>query len=345
MNLLGQILVTILLPVQFYGWGFVGNVPKVLLGVDGKQSLVQGAETEKNSETEKVTSLRGSITDAGNSQDNAGGSGYLPVRGKDFYPIKIFAGSSVVLDVDSGTLLHYDNGRLKTPIASLTKIMTAILVVENIKNLDEPVIIDEEALRADGTKVGCPTSVNCVSERLHLGEKITVKDLLTAMLLDSANDAAIALAKHVAGSQAAFAALMNEKAKQLNLGDSHFCNPSGLDEDNCYSSAYDLARIAAFSLRYDIIWKIMKTQETDVDSCDGKYIHHLKNTDMLLGQISNCIGGKTGFTYNAGRSLMLAAVDPETERHRVIAVLINDNNRWTDMKTLIDWVYNNYQWK
>ena len=345
MNLLGQILVTILLPVQFYGWGLFGDAPNVLLGPDLTQSRVQGAETEKNTDAEKVTSLRGSITDAGNNQDNASVSGFLPERRKDFSPIKIFASSSVVLDVDSGTLLHYDNGRLKMPIASLTKIMTAILVVENVKNLDEPVTIDGEALQADGTKVGCPTSVNCVAERLHLGEKISAKDLLSAMLLDSANDAAVALGKHVAGSQTAFADLMNEKAKQLNLGDSHFCNPSGLDEESCYSSAYDLARIAAFSMRYDIIWETMKTQETDVNSCDGSYTHHLKNTDMLLGQISNCIGGKTGFTYNAGKSLMLAAVDPETERHRVVAVLLNDNNRWSDMKTLIDWVYSNYQWK
>ena len=81
------------------------------------------------------------------------------------------------------------------------------------------------------------------------------------MLIDSANDAAIALGKYVAGSQKAFAEMMNEKAEELNLGDSHFCNPSGLDLDGCYSSAYDLARIAAYSMKYDTIWKIMNTQE------------------------------------------------------------------------------------
>ena len=98
-------------------------------------------------------------------------------------------------------------------------------------------------------------------------------------------------------------------------------------------------------MRYDNLWKIMNTQESSVQSCDGKYEHSLKNTDMLLGQIPNCLGGKTGFTYNAGKSLMLAATDPETEKHRIIAVILNDNNRWKDMQDLIDWTFNNYEWK
>jgi D-alanyl-D-alanine carboxypeptidase len=219
--------------------------------------------------------------------------------------------------------------------------------MEKVPNLDEVVTIDKEAFATEGAKVGCPTSIlsECNSERLHIGEKITVKNLLTAMLIDSANDAAIALGKHIAGSQKDFADMMNAKAEEMNLGDSHFCNPSGLDVAGCYSSAYDLARIAAYSMKYDTIWKIMRTQETSVQSCDGKYEHILKNTDVLLGQIPNCLGGKTGFTYNAGKSLMLAATDPETEKHKVIAVILNDNNRWEDMKNLLDWTFSNYEWK
>jgi len=251
----------------------------------------------------------------------------------------------VAIDVDSGTILHYDKGRDRTPIASLTKIMTAVIVMEKVKDLDEVVTIDNEALSADGTKVGCPTSVLCTAERLHSNEKITVKDLLTAMLIDSANDAAVALGKHVAGTQKAFGEMMNEKARELNLDDSRFCNPSGLDEDSCYSSAYDLARITAYSMKYDTIWKIMKIQETSVRSCDGKYEHMLKNTDMLLGEIPNCLGGKTGFTYNAGKSLMMAAADPTTGKHKIVAVIINDNQRWEDMRNLIDWTFGNYEWR
>jgi D-alanyl-D-alanine carboxypeptidase len=89
----------------------------------------------------------------------------------------------------------------------------------------------------------------------------------------------------------------------------------------------------------------MKMPEVEVGSCDGKYSHRLKNTDLLLGQIPNCLGGKTGFTYNAGKSLLMAAADPTTGHHKIIAVILNDNNRWEDMTRLINWTFENYEWK
>jgi D-alanyl-D-alanine carboxypeptidase len=271
-------------------------------------------------------------------------SGVLPERERSASDIKIWSKSSVVIDVDSGTILHYDNGRLRLPIASLTKMMTAVIVVEKIHDLNEPVTIDREAILADGTKIGCPTSVYCPTETMHVGERLTVRDLLRGMLLASANDAAIALGKYVGGSQKGFADLMNEKSKELHLADSHFCNPSGLDEDNCYSSAYDLARVAAYSMRYDEIWQTMKMPEYTFSSVDGKYSHIVKNTDLLIGELPNCIGGKTGFTYNAGKSLMMAARD-NTGKHRIIAVILDDPDRWTDMRNLIDWCFASYRWK
>ncbi len=327
------------LPFNYYFAGVL-EAPKK---TPAEQTGAGKAAGAKNPTPEK--SFKGSIAEKGKPDEGFGGSGYIPQRKKNYYNLKIFAGSSVVVDVDSGTILHYDDGRKQTPIASLTKMMTAVVVMGKVKDLDERVAIDEEALRADGTKVGCPTSVYCNDEKLHLGESLTAKDLLTAMLLSSANDAAIALGKHVAGSQKAFADLMNEKARELNLSDSNFCNPSGLDEDGCYSSAYDIARIAAYSMRYDLVWKIMKSSETEIGSCDGKYSHLLKNTDLLLGQIPNCLGGKTGFTYNAGKSLMLAAADPAGGKHKVVAVILNDNNRWEDMTKLVNWTFDNYEWK
>jgi D-alanyl-D-alanine carboxypeptidase len=340
MNIISAILLVIILPTQFFLFGFFLKPSQE----SQKTVAVQGATSEKSVAPEEK-SVRGSLSDSKSANENVGGSGYLPQKKKGFYDTKIFAGSSVVIDVDSGTILHYDKGRDRIPIASLTKMMTAVLVMEKVKNLDETVTIDEEAVSADGTKVGCPRSGYCVDERLHVGEKITVKDLLMAMLLNSANDAAIALGKHIAGSQATFGDLMNKKAEELNLGDSHFCNPSGLDEDNCYSSAYDIARVTAYSMKYDLIWKIMKMPEVEVGSCDGKYSHRLKNTDLLLGQIPNCLGGKTGFTYNAGKSLLMAAADPTTGHHKIIAVILNDNNRWEDMTRLINWTFENYEWK
>lgn len=273
---------------------------------------------------------------------------FIPTRKPDYADVKIWSGSSVVIDVDSGTLLEYADGRKETQIASLTKIMTAILTVENVKNLDEEVTITPEALRVDGTTVGCPTSVFCNSQKLVNGEKISVRNLLTAMLLDSANDAATALGIYVGGSKEGFVSMMNAKAQSLGLKDSHFCTPSGLEidgeENQCYSSAYDIARIAAYSLQHELIWDIMRTREVAVTSSDGKFVHQLKNTDMLLEQMADCLGGKTGFTPLAGKSLLLAAVDP-TGKHRIIAVILNDENRWTDMKSLVAWTFDNYEWK
>lgn len=332
----------IFLPAQFYFAGLFLKPP-----IQSTPTSEKIEEVSNDKDQAASSSFKDTITDQKKNDTALRESGFLPQRKTDYMDVNVLAGASVVIDVDSGTILHFDKGRDHMSIASLTKVMTAALVMEKVPDLNEIVTIDKEALSADGAKVGCPTSVlsKCTSERLHVGEKITVGDLLTAMLIDSANDAAVALGKHVAGSQKAFAEMMNQKAEELDLGDSHFCNPSGLDVEGCYSSAYDLARIAAYSMKYDKLWKIMNTQTDSVASCDGKYEHLLKNTDMLLGQIPNCLGGKTGFTYNAGESLMLAATDPETGRHKIIAVILNDNNRWKDMQALIDWTFNNFEWK
>jgi serine-type D-Ala-D-Ala carboxypeptidase (penicillin-binding protein 5/6) len=342
MSILTTILVIVFLPLNYYFAGFLGTKKNIT----GAESRVQGVSDSKDNETSSnEKSFKGTLAEKQKSDDNYGGSGYLPQRKENYSDIKILSSSSVVIDVDSGTILHYEEGRHQMPIASLTKMMTAVIVMERIKNLDEEIIIDEESTLTDGTKVGCPRTGYCVDERLHKGERVSAKDLLTAMLLNSANDAAVAFGNHIAGSQSEFARLMNEKAQDLNLSDTHFCNPSGLDEDGCYSSAYDLARIAAYSMRYDLIWETVRLPEKEILSCDGQYTHRLKNTDLLLGQITNCLGGKTGFTYNAGKSLMLAAADPQLGKHKIIAVILNDDNRWDDMAKLINWTFENYEWK
>lgn len=342
MNFITAILLIFFLPFQYFLF------PAVFARKNFSVSQVEGVSSQKEEKKslQEESSLKGSLKNSDAAKnENYGGTGLIPQRKNNYRDMKVFASSSVVIDVDSGTILHYEKGRLRMPIASLTKMMTAVIVMEKMKNLDEPVLIDEEALAVDGTKVGCPRSGYCIDERLHEGERVIAKDLLMAMLLNSANDAAVALGKHIAGSQKRFAELMNEKAKELNLGDSKFCNPSGLDEEDCYSSAYDIARVTAYSMKYDFIWKVMKMPEVEIESYDGKYSHRLKNTDLLVGQIPNYLGGKTGFTYNAGKSLMMAATDPATEKHKIIAVILNDNNRWEDMTNLINWTFENYEWK
>lgn len=261
------------------------------------------------------------------------------------------AHASVVIDGDTGTILHYNEGRTHRQIASLTKIMTAVLVMENIENLDEEVVIDEEAVYAEGTKIGCPRSGYCISPRLKIGEKISARSLLQAMLMNSANDAAIALAKHISGTQEDFAVLMNKKAKNLGLIDTNFCTSSGLDLDDeaaaasCFSSAYDIARIAAYSLRFDTIWKISRQpNNTVIASADGKIEHIILQTDQLLDQIPNIIGAKTGFTPLAGYSLLMIVADP-TSKHRIVTVLLDDPNRWQDIRSAINWTFSSYSWK
>lgn len=279
---------------------------------------------------------------------NFSSTGFLPDRKKNCADLKLWAGSSVSIDVDSGTILHYDEGRRQTQIASLTKIMTAILVMENVKNLDEEATIAREALNVSGTVVGCPTSVFCNGNRMYVGEEVAVRDLLKAMLLNSANDAATALAIHISGTEEKFVEKMNQKAKSMGLIDTHFCTSSGLEidgrENECYSSAYDIARIGVASMKYKLIWDTMKISEGQFYSTDGKYMHLLKNTDLLLGNISNCLGGKTGFTPLAGKSLLMGSTDA-TGKHKIISVLLNDEDRWEDMKLLMNWINNNYEWK
>jgi serine-type D-Ala-D-Ala carboxypeptidase (penicillin-binding protein 5/6) len=308
------------------------------------QGLVKGAETKKTEEAAKPEPKAQAV-------DNPK---YQPVRKDGIKDLVVSnAHASVIIDADSGMILQHNNGRDHRQIASLTKLMTAVLVMEKIKDLDEEVAIDEEAVYADGTKVGCLTSGNCTSRRLQLGEKISARNLLQAMLMNSANDTAIALGKHISGSQEAFVDLMNEKAKNLGLTDTHFCTASGLDLDDdaasgCYSSAYDIARIAAYSLRFDTIWKIARTPSNLViTSMDGKIQHTILNTDRYLDQKSqplNLIGTKTGYTPLAGYSLLTIVTDPST-KHRIVAVVLDDPQRWQDVKDMINWAFDSYTWE
>lgn len=272
-----------------------------------------------------------------------------PVKKKDAKDMYVRARSAIVIDAGTGTILHYQDGKKRMAIASLTKMMTAVLAVESIKDLENEVVtIDQSMLLVEGTVVGCPRSGYCISNRLRVGEKMSAMNLLKAMLMNSTNDAAMALGIHIAGSKQSFADMMNKKAEELGLMDTHFCNPSGLDEDDkpgqCYSSAYDLARISAYSLKHDTIWKTMRLADQDIYSADGTVTHHVINTDVLLDQMSNCLGGKTGFTYEAGKSLMMAAHHPGDREHKVVAVLLDDEYRWEDMKNLFEWTFSSYDW-
>jgi serine-type D-Ala-D-Ala carboxypeptidase (penicillin-binding protein 5/6) len=275
---------------------------------------------------------------------------YQPVRNDEMPDLAIpNAHAFAVVDADSGKILAGSHETDQRQIASLTKMMTAVLTMEKIEDLDEPIEISEEEVYIEGTKIGCPRSGYCISPRLKIGEKISARSLLQAMLINSANDAATALGKHISGSQDEFANIMNKKAERMELTNTHFCTPSGLEPDGreseCYSSAADIAHIAAYSMRYDLIWKLFcSPNNSEIRSCDDQISHTLINTDIGLNDIPNVMGAKTGFTPAAGYSLLLGVSD-STHLHRIVIVILDDPYRWQDIRAAIDWTFKAYSWE
>jgi len=257
------------------------------------------------------------------------------------------AHASVIIDAETGRELYGSNEHARRQVASLTKLFTALLVVERVQNLDEPVTIDEEAIYTEGTRIGCPRSGFCNGVRLKVGEQISVRSLLMAALMNSANDAALALGKHIGGTADGFVDIMNTRAVELGLTNTHFCTPSGLEIDgqeaNCYSSAADMAHIAAVALKHDILWDIMRQEKMFITSIDGQWSHEIFNTDQLLGSMPNLIGTKTGFTPLAGYSLLAVATNQDGS-HPVIAVVLNDPYRWDSVRSMFSWSYQAYDW-
>jgi D-alanyl-D-alanine carboxypeptidase (penicillin-binding protein 5/6) len=340
MSAVATILMLVIAPLNSFlftsGNFSVSNSDQAAWDQQKNSGAVEGAE--KNQEEPVVSSIPDPIPT------------FQPIKKETAVNLAIpNAHSSLIIDVDTKKVLFESDGNEQRQIASLTKMMTATLVMEKISNLEEEVTIDEEVVYTEGTRIGCPRSGYCISQRLKVGEKISVINLLKAMLMNSANDAATALAKHISGSEEKFVELMNKKAKNLGLNDTNFCTASGLEpegrESECYSSAYDIGYIAAYSMKYDLIWDIMRLPtNTIITSSDGTCSHTILNTDIVLNDITNCIGGKTGFTPLAGRSLLLASSDP-TGKHKIVAVLLDDPYRWQDIKTMINWAFQSYEWR
>ncbi len=260
----------------------------------------------------------------------------------------VSAHASVIMDVESGKILYERNADERRQVASLTKLFTATIVMERIRDLEELVEVDEEAVYSEGSRVGCPRSGFCNGVRLKPGEKLTARNLLKAALMNSANDAAIALGKHIGLTQGGFAKIMNQRAQELGLKNSHFCTPSGLEPDGleheCYSSATDMAKIAVHALSFPEIWEIMRLEKQFITSSDGQYTHEIFNTDQLLGQFPNLLGTKTGFTPLAGYSLLAVATD-YTANHKVVAVVLDDQSRWQSIRSMFDWSFQAFDWK
>ncbi len=244
----------------------------------------------------------------------------------------IDAAAISIIDAQTATVLYAKNANDRRAIASVTKLMTALVAVDKLKT-DQVITIDSEDIAIE------PVVMNLVE-----GENITVGDLLKGLLIPSANDAALTLARVAGGGSVDnFVEQMNIKAQDMGLKNSHFANPHGLDQDGLYSSAADLALIAKNALANPTIAEIVGTKETTVTSIDGSISHNLKNTNQLLDSYLSVYGVKTGLTDNAGQVLITAASNKDNEK--IICVVLGSNDRFQDSKSLIDWTFSNFYWE
>ena len=241
----------------------------------------------------------------------------IPARAE----LAVSAKAAILMHADSGRVIYEKNADEHMLIASTTKIMTAIVVLEHCE-LDDLVEVDSRSAGIEGS-----------SMYLKAGESYTVEDLLYGLLLVSGNDAASALALHVADSMEAFAELMNAKAAELGMTESSFKNAHGLDEEGHYSTARDMAKLAAYCMGNEDFARIAGTVSHTVGE------QTLVNHNRLLREYDGCLGLKTGYTMAAGRTLVTCA---ERDGARYVCVTLNDPDDWDDHKALYDWAFANY---
>jgi D-alanyl-D-alanine carboxypeptidase len=244
----------------------------------------------------------------------------------------VVANAAFLFDANTGLVLYSKNADVQLPQASCTKVMTALIAVERGK-LDQVIAVGADAhalVGPDSSYMGLGT-----------GEKLTLNDLLYGLMLPSGNDAAVAIADGIAGSVPAFVALMNQRAQQLGLTHTHFENPHGLDAPGHYTSARDLAALAAVAMRNPTIEKITSTARYDIAASPTHKAYHLMTGDDLLAGVRSpypgAIGVKPGYTGPAGFTMAFAAV---RFGHLIVGAVLHDPSwqvRIVDMRTLLDW--------
>lgn len=244
----------------------------------------------------------------------------------DAQAISVPADSAVVMDVDSGRLLFAQDGNRKLPMASTTKILTALVAIEN-GNLDDVVKVSQRAARAEGSLL-----------YLREGDKITLRDLLYGLMLVSGNDAAEAIAEHVGGSVAGFADMMNAKAAELGASNSHFTNPHGLPDENHYTTAYDLTLITVHAMRNEIFSSIVATKYVRITINGAE--RQIKNKNKILWQYEGGIGVKTGYTKAAGRCLVSAA---ERDGMKIVSTVLDCGDMWNESIRLLNDTFATYK--
>ncbi|OPX88383.1 MAG: D-alanyl-D-alanine carboxypeptidase DacB precursor [Pelotomaculum sp. PtaB.Bin104] len=243
---------------------------------------------------------------------------------------EIVGQAAILIDSKNGQVLFEKNSHQRMYPASTTKTLTAIVALENFR-LSEVVTIPPDACNIEGSAIG-----------LQAGEKISMESLLYAMLLNSGNDSATAIASHLGGSVAGFVGLMNEKAAGLGAVNTHFKNPSGLPDPEHYTTAYDLSLIARYAMQNQEFRKIVATKTKNIQRADPQAQTYLLNHNKLLWKYEGAIGIKTGYTDAARQCLLAAAVRDGRE---LIAVVLGSegNNIWSDTIALLDYGFSNFE--
>lgn len=260
-----------------------------------------------------------------------------PTKTSNSLGIKVTAESALVVDRDSKQVLFSKNPDDVRAMASITKVMTAIVALESAKDLEATVTIDPELTRLEGGKI-----------KLLSGEEITLYDLICGALIASGNDAASAVGKYVGGGDMdVFVEMMNTKAKEIGMNHTQFRNPSGLDEDGQITSTRDLAIMFDYALKNEKFREIIGMRHAEAHALNVDKIHYFNNTNKLLRDTYSYMkGGKTGFTDNAG--FCLISVSGHSAQDEIITVVLGSDlsgNQFQDSKALIEWTYDNFEWK
>jgi len=241
---------------------------------------------------------------------------------------EISALAAVLMDRESGRILWERNPDQKLPMASTTKIMTALLALE-LGHETDLIVVSEKAANTEGSSIW-----------LEEGEEKTLEELLYGLMLLSGNDAAVAIAEHIAGSVEAFARLMNIKARALGAHNTHFTNPHGLPDDNHYTTARDLALITRHALMNERFREIIATPEYTISWPGHPWDRIMVNQNRLLEEYPGADGVKTGWTRKAGRCFVGSAT---REGWQLLVVVLNAQQMWEDAMALLDYGFHNYQ--
>lgn len=239
-------------------------------------------------------------------------------------PDDLSAKSAIVINSSTKEIVFEKNAYQKRSMASTTKIMTAVLAVESGK-MDETVVITPEMCGAEGTSIG-----------LKAGYKIRFYDLLCGLMLESGNDAAEAIAIYLSGKKENFAKKMNEKAAEIGMTNSNFVTPSGLDDEEHYTTAYDMAILGSYAMELDLLREICSSKTKKVDFVEPDITVTFSNHNRLLRSYDGAVGIKTGFTKKSGRCLVSAA---ERDGALFIAVTLSAGDDWNDHRKMLDFAF------